>query len=1110
MSADDKSPEQGRISMIGDYRLEKELGRGGMGVVYRAIQLSMNRPVALKILPRRLAKNESFVVRFLREARSAARLQHPNVVVAYDVGQSPDGYYYFAMEFVKGESLRALIEREGALPEQQALALALGVAKGLKQAEQVGMIHRDVKPENILIAEDGTPKLADFGLAKAPDDASVTQSGAVFGTPYYISPEQAQGEADIDVRSDIYSLGATLYHAVTGQPPFQGKTSAVIMTMHINDPAPAPKETNPDVSGSTSRIIARMMEKRPKDRYQTAAELIEDLELALKGEAVQRVELGPSVAGKRASRARGRPASRTQKRSPVPLIAAILTLAIVGGGGAYLALRSEGEPARTGVPTGGQKRPPPRKAPPKKTPSVRLSPAAQLLKDADRYKARHPKDYRGQLKRYRAVSRKHPSDSEAGIARRVEKTIQQKWDAEARVEMGKLKAQADLAAARKEFGQAVAAFDAFPARLRNENWSGEIGKQVVAYTERANQAFQAVSAQAEKALAAGDVDRARKRYEEATRYGLEHLARSARNALARIDKMQATREQAQEQQKAAYLTFWRQFRERLIAGRHPDAVRLADDFHKRTSAPEVRKEVLLDRGDAQCLQQLPVTLAKGLATVKKNEVITVGGMRGQFSEYTGGQIVLKMGGTPIKRPLAKLSAVEKNELCLRAMDGETAAPYITFALACLYDKRCDVDQAEEYLVAARSKGGDTTHCEDVMERIANAEAEAEAAKLFAEARKLVAATKWVEARQALTSLLTDYASSSTASDNSKSIQELLALCTKSLTSPEKEGPAYELVGFRGTSVPEFLCWGPTRLTPGTTLKDLDGLILRTVDQAGAGKVLRGNLWMMVPADTRLPGWHVRYLLLELHAEKGVTAMARLRWDDGVAMWLNGKHVFDSGRPWRGWSEGQFRPTDQFALRAGKNRLLFRNTNGPGGGGLAVQLTAPDGKPLAGLKYRRDAAGDEVIDATSIEAGEEVDVDHRRFRKVPAELRKDIRAFREHFYLCIRRNADWMTAARTCKDLGGHLVTISSRAENDFVFRVVARHASVWIGYSDTQREGRWVWVGGSRTRFVNWGPGQPDNWQGREEFAHLESHARGRWNDNSGDRRLWFVCEWDK
>jgi len=285
---EDRSKENGlekRAPVIAGFRLLKRVGRGGMGTVYRARQLSVDRIVAVKILRPRLAQSRAFIKRFKEEAWAAAKLNHPNIVQAIDAGEK-GGYYYFAMEFVDGETLHRLMLREGVIEEERALRIARDVARALAHAQQHNIVHRDIKPGNIMISSDGVTKLCDLGLAQyQPEDEGGTRRGAAVGTPYYISPEQARGELDVDGRSDIYSLGATLYRAVVGRPAFNAPTPAEILSQHIKAPLPWPQDHNPELGENICYVIAKMMAKKPQERYQSADELGEDIDRVLLGEA---------------------------------------------------------------------------------------------------------------------------------------------------------------------------------------------------------------------------------------------------------------------------------------------------------------------------------------------------------------------------------------------------------------------------------------------------------------------------------------------------------------------------------------------------------------------------------------------------------------------------------------------------------------------------------------------------------------------------------------------------------------------------------------------------------------------------------------------------------
>ena len=315
-------------TVIGGFELLEKVGQGGMGAVYRARQVAADRIVALKLMKPKLAKDTSHLERFLREAKASGRLKHPNIVQGIDAG-CDSGYYYFALEFVDGETLRKIIFRDGAVPEQQCLEIGMQMARALEHAWGFGMVHRDIKPANIMIEqESGTAKLADLGLAKSTQsgDPSVTQLGIAIGTPYYINPEQARGEEDIDVRSDIYSLGATLYHAATATMPFRGESAPVVMSKHLSEPPEPPRKRNPDISEGFSAVILKMMEKDREDRYQKPVELLADLELVAEGRAPLAAAPCPAPA-KRAVRSRRlRPATALIGAAVIAIVIAATAL----------------------------------------------------------------------------------------------------------------------------------------------------------------------------------------------------------------------------------------------------------------------------------------------------------------------------------------------------------------------------------------------------------------------------------------------------------------------------------------------------------------------------------------------------------------------------------------------------------------------------------------------------------------------------------------------------------------------------------------------------------------------------------------------------------------
>lgn len=273
------------IHQIPGYKILGKVGAGAMAFVYKAKQLSLNRTVAIKVLPRRFTENPEYVQRFYKEGQAAGKLNHPNIVQAIDVSEA-GGYHYFVMEFVEGKTIADDIA-EGAFGEKEAIDVIIQVTHALAHAHSHGLVHRDVKPKNIMINQQGVVKLADMGLARETTDIEAAQSeaGKAYGTPYYIAPEQIRGKIDIDGRADIYGLGATFYHMVTGQVPFTGDDSSEIMKKHLREKLIPPDHINTSLSAGVSEVIEIMMAKRREDRYTNVEELLVDLEALRDGHA---------------------------------------------------------------------------------------------------------------------------------------------------------------------------------------------------------------------------------------------------------------------------------------------------------------------------------------------------------------------------------------------------------------------------------------------------------------------------------------------------------------------------------------------------------------------------------------------------------------------------------------------------------------------------------------------------------------------------------------------------------------------------------------------------------------------------------------------------------
>ncbi len=374
---------------LGEFEVLERLGQGGMGDVYKARQSVLRRMVAIKTLRPALALDAEFITRFHNEAVAAAALNHPNLVQVYAAGQS-QGQHWFAMEFVDGESVQKRLERLLRLTAEEALAICLHVAGALEYGwKKANLIHRDIKPDNIFLSNDGEVKLGDLGLAKsASQEISLTMTGASMGTPLYISPEQTEGRRDIDLRSDIYSLGCTLYHLLCGAPPYTGNSAVSVMIKHVSAPVPNLHALHPELHPTLAAVVSKMMQKAPADRHQNYAELTADLHAAYNAllilhpvdeeESIPVATLAPSAVARTGKQRTGstRPtdgATKGGKPNPTAWIAGGCALALLLGGGLWLLLSK-------------------RDASPQKPESAPTTAAAALSTPAGPPKASLPKD----------------------------------------------------------------------------------------------------------------------------------------------------------------------------------------------------------------------------------------------------------------------------------------------------------------------------------------------------------------------------------------------------------------------------------------------------------------------------------------------------------------------------------------------------------------------------------------------------------------------------------------------------------------------------------------------------------------------------------------------
>src|SRR5215813_7830032 len=283
-------------TLDGKYRIDARLNEGGMGTVYRGTHVLMDKTVAIKVLHPTLAADEKIVARFSREARAASRISHPNALSVTDFGEDESGHVFLVMEFLSGKTLKQVIRDEGPLPLARVVDIARQIGDALHAAHEQGVIHRDLKSDNIMLLDTMTgdhAKVLDFGIAKINEpegavDTNLTAPNLVIGTPQYMSPEQCSQDSEIDARSDIYSLGVILFEMLVGHVPFSGDSPTMVMMKHLQEPVPSILEERSDVPASVARVVARAMAKIRDNRYQNVAEMIEDLTIAA-GMTIHRV-----------------------------------------------------------------------------------------------------------------------------------------------------------------------------------------------------------------------------------------------------------------------------------------------------------------------------------------------------------------------------------------------------------------------------------------------------------------------------------------------------------------------------------------------------------------------------------------------------------------------------------------------------------------------------------------------------------------------------------------------------------------------------------------------------------------------------------------------------
>jgi serine/threonine-protein kinase len=694
---------------LGGFQLLEKIGRGGMGAVYRARQLSMDRVVAVKILSRRLSKDRDYVERFIREARAAAKLDHPNIVQGIDVGES-SGYYYFAMEFVNGETVAEKIKRAGPLPEKEVLTIGAQVARALEHAHsRAGVIHRDVKPQNILIDPNGVAKLADLGLAReaAKDETSVTHPGIALGTPDYIAPEQIRGAADLDGRCDIYSLGATLFHMLTGRPPYTGETPNVIMAKHLTEPAPDPAAHGVRVAPATAAVVRKAMRKDKAARYATAGAMAEAIGAALR--ALEEPAVAP--AGRAGHRARRRQRSLNRTLPVILLIGGIIVVLLLA---LFLAAHATSRDDDRSESPG--ERPPELVLPEPSAdePGPVEHDGRVPGKDAYEYarkvvEAHEDEPWKTIRELHDMIDLCKGTEYEPKVRALLDAALRE-VDRVAAPELARLEKKAAELCRRNRFGKAADVFRAFPDHLMVGEWPRKVGLARNAVQDRADEAFRALAQHAESAAATGDLDKAMDTLRPATRWGVPEVEQAARKRIQAWTAKQTERERAKQGERMRTLIRHRAhiieaLRERRYADARTRAATAAEEPPLRKHAAEFKHFV----EDISRLQSLWQTAEARLRAMRPGDDIRLKSILRKFVKYEDGVVHAEVSGLVETLPLRSMSHVDLfHSNGLLADRFEAAAPRLAdlFARGLFYtfDRDRDLDQARRDVEAA-AKGG---------------------------------------------------------------------------------------------------------------------------------------------------------------------------------------------------------------------------------------------------------------------------------------------------------------------------------------------------------------------------------------------------------------------
>ncbi len=527
------------LRYIGHYEILSRLGAGGMGTVYKARDTKADRIIALKVLSPAHASNKEYIQRFLREAHASGRLSHPNIIQGYDAGEA-GGQFYFVMEFIDGTTVGDMLKEGRPIPEQQALDIAIQIARALEHAEENHLVHRDIKPDNIMLTKDGTAKLADLGLARLTTGDPAGQERRAFGTAYYASPEQCQGVQELDTKSDMYSFGATIFHMLAGRVPFDAESPQGIMAMHLHEKRPYLKDINVQLSHGISKIVRKLMARNKRDRYQVMSDIVKDLTLIRMGRSPRLEERSRHDTSEYRFRSatgswRTKGPSRRDKTLQIVLCIAVGIIICVGGYAAIQHFQTR----------------PPKPAPPGPPPGP---PAHQAL--FDQLLASGPKMPREEyLKKLKSFADTYPGTESAKKALAERERLMEQATAALEAKFREHQASIQKLRGEHKYNDAMKQLEEIRSKYGAERFAERLDRLRQEIESSAQTAFRETKGKADELAAAKNYDDAIALYTEAAKtLGIQTLIEQAGTEIDKLRKAKTDEDQRiadEEKRKAA-------------------------------------------------------------------------------------------------------------------------------------------------------------------------------------------------------------------------------------------------------------------------------------------------------------------------------------------------------------------------------------------------------------------------------------------------------------------------------------------------------------------------------------------------------------------------------